>query len=788
MSEERLMTKIKRLFNKNEWSVRLLGLSRSEIPKDKPGLIMIQIDGFSKNQFEEAIKNGEMPFLKRLLHTEKYQLYSHYPGLPAATPSVQGELFYGVKQIIPAFSFFDRSSESVFTMFKGVDASDIEKRLRHNNEGLLKGGSSYSNVFSGGADEYHFCAVNLKWFELLKNARPIKKILFFLLHAVEMVSIIVLMIWETLISCVDFISGFRLGHELFKELKFIPTRSLFCILLRELITIGVKIDISRGFPIIHANFIGYDEQAHRRGPSSRFAHWTLKGIDGAIDRIYRESLNTASRHYDVWIYSDHGQEDVVSYYSAHNQTIQSKVAEVFEELKPSFKGDDAVRGIQHQRLRYFNNRFLNRFILKKKEAQDTNSDLNWVVTAIGPTGNIYSPIELSCAQKCLFAEKLVKQGHVPIVAVNERINGAISVWTEKGKFQLPDDAQKIFGEHNQFIKDITDDFIKLTQHTNAGDFTICGWRPNQKPYSFALENGSHAGPGSNETNAFALLPCDVLSVKDDRDYIKTHDLRQAALAYLNRTAQTQKTVRTDAKNESKIRIMTYNVHSCVGMDGHLSPERIARVIARHEPDIIALQEMDMHKVRSENIDQPHMIANYLNMYYHFHPSIQIQEEKYGNAILSRFPLKVVFAGTLPLSNRRSAEERGALWVKVNIDGIDWNVINTHLGLDRSERLAQIRSLIGSQWLAHADCYGPTILCGDLNAFPHSRVCKTIKTVLKDASANKRLKTWPSRRGIVQIDHIFVSRDFDILNIQVSKTDLDRTASDHLPLIADLKSS
>ena len=71
-------------------------------------------------------------------------------------------------------------------------------------------------------------------------------------------------------------------------------------------------DISRGLPIIHINFLGYDEQSHRRGPHSRFAHWTLKGIDDAIARLWRAANHAAWRHYEVWVYSDHGQAPVLS--------------------------------------------------------------------------------------------------------------------------------------------------------------------------------------------------------------------------------------------------------------------------------------------------------------------------------------------------------------------------------------------------------------------------------------------------------------------------------------------
>ena len=93
-----------------------------------------------------------------------------------------------------------------------------------------------------------------------------------------------------------------------------------------------KIDVARGLPVIHLNFLGYDEQAHRRGPSSLFAHWTLKGIDDAIARIWRAAQRSAHRHYDVWVYSDHGQEEVKPYHVLYDRSIEDAVSGVFAGL------------------------------------------------------------------------------------------------------------------------------------------------------------------------------------------------------------------------------------------------------------------------------------------------------------------------------------------------------------------------------------------------------------------------------------------------------------------------
>src|SRR5262245_3674505 len=90
-----------------------------------------------------------------------------------------------------------------------------------------------------------------------------------------------------------------------------------------------------------------------------------------------------------------------------------------------------------------------------------------------------------------------------------------------------------------------------------------------------------------------------------------------------------------------LRVMSYNVHRCVGCDGVRSPDRIAHVIARYRPDVAALQELDVGHARTRYHDQPALIANALEMHYHFHPAITVAEEGYGDAVLSRYPLRLV---------------------------------------------------------------------------------------------------------------------------------------------------
>lgn len=239
------------------------------------------------------------------------------------------------------------------------------------------------------------------------------------------------------------------------------------------------------------------------------------------------------------------------------------------------------------------------------------------------------------------------------------------------------------------------------------------------------------------------------------------------------------------------RILTYNVRRCLGTDGRLSPGRIADVIAAYEPDVVALQEVDVGRARTGGIDQAHAIAQALGMQMHFHASLRVLEEKYGNAILTHRPSRLVKAGPLPRGTGRFAPEpRGALWASINLGGTDVQIITTHLGLRRKERLAQVECLLGPQWLGHAACREPVILLGDFNASPRSRAYRHLAACLHDAQATlsvQRAKpTFPSRMPILRIDHAFVSRSIHVVRVESLRSPMARVASDHLPLMVEFR--
>ncbi|OLP61026.1 endonuclease [Xaviernesmea oryzae] len=233
------------------------------------------------------------------------------------------------------------------------------------------------------------------------------------------------------------------------------------------------------------------------------------------------------------------------------------------------------------------------------------------------------------------------------------------------------------------------------------------------------------------------------------------------------------------------RLLTYNVHSCIGTDRRHDPERIAEVIAAAKPDIIALQELDVGRLRTKGVDQAQRIADHLKMTAHFHPAMHVEKEQYGDAILTALPSRIRRAGPLP----SIGEPRGAIWVEIDLGGRPVQVVNTHLGLRGGERLLQAKALLGSDWLGHPDCRdGAAVLTGDFNAITRSAVFRMLNHALPAAAdpvTGKLPATFPSRFPLMRLDHVFMNGRLRATAAAPIATAMTRIASDHLPLLATL---
>lgn len=778
----------RRRVSRPNWIIQALGLPIKSEASHEPGLLLIQIDGLSDQQFDRALSNRRLPFIKKLLHKRGYKKHVFYSGMPASTPGVQGELHYGVRSAVPAFSFYDPNARSIGSMTSPSWAKRVESELAAQSEGLLKGGSSWSNIYTGGAslEDSHFCAASSGMGDIWKSVRLRAISLIALLHLPSLVRLFTLIPIELGLSIIDAFKGISRGKPAKQELKFILARIFVTIGLREVVTIGVKVDLARGVPIIHANLLGYDEQSHRRGPDSRFAHWTLKGIDRTVRNLSKAARRSESRDYEVWVFSDHGQIGTTFFGDICKGGLQGALARSWphkHETQPA-RSHDVSRAAWLR----------NKSSLKDHENTRENgkNPPAFEVACKGPVGHIYFGNDLNSEETTRLVQSLIKEG---IPGILEKKKSTVFWHTTDGSFDLGKD-QSLLNLPDKLNFIVARDLIHLTGHRGAGDLIALGWHPKKPPVSFANEQGGHCGPSPEETQGFLLVsPAQEHLVS--ANYVRPCELRDAALQYLGRKNHTAQASLTIPTSKVSLRVMTYNVHYCKGLDGRFSPDRIARVIRSVNPDIVALQELESGRARSRFEDQLQFLAESLNMDCCFCPTIDDAEQKYGHAFLSKFPIRLEKIERLPDGGRPRIEPRDAMAASVKWNETAISLFGTHLGLAVRERIDQINLLGTPRWLGGIKISQPAIFMGDLNLSPGGSLYRRLtalfdngpEPILKDAllksATTHSCKTFPSFLPIRRLDHIFVSAHFDVRQVFTISNQLTRLASDHLPLVTNL---
>jgi endonuclease/exonuclease/phosphatase family metal-dependent hydrolase len=786
------------MVSRNRWSARLLGVKTPRGEADAPGLIMIQIDGLSRKQFEDAVAAGRLPFLKKLIQRKHFTLETFYSGVPSTTPAVQGEIFFGIKAAVPAFQFLRRDESRDFRMYEPASANTVEKELLARcPDPLLAGGHGYSNIYRAGAELTRYCSADFAPDELLRRLHPLKWLLLVLVYAPKIIRMLGLAAIEFGVAIADAARGLYDREDVFKEISYVPARVAICVVLREAIRLRVLMDIERGVRMIHANFLGYDEQSHRRGPDSAFAHWSLKAIDSAIRDIYQAAGDSAYRDYELMVYSDHGQEKTVPFSRRHGRGLDVALREVFgtgplagREIwirkMPRMLGDtvDRCRALFGR--------------VARPEASEAAPDpaRQIVVTAMGPLGHLYLPEPIGSEEMKEYATDLVHKAGIPLV-IFRGANGTIHAYNRRGAWTLPLDQEEVLGGRHPFLDEATEDLVRLCAHPDAGEIIISGWSPEDPPLSFPMENGAHGGPGTEETRAFLLVPDRIrrwhlAHLAATRQRVRGEDLRKIVIHYLGEDRARQERVAELSVDPSAdgLRVMTYNIHSCVGIDSKIRPERVARVINHFDPDIVAVQEVDCHRPRSGGHDQAQVIADHLRMGHLFQAMLEEGGERYGIAIFSKYPFEVVKSEFLTEAvPSRFREARGAIWVsfKTATSGTI-HFINTHLGLGKQERFLQLQKLAGPEWLGGIPANEAVILCGDFNTGPGAKIFRMLARLLdaqKFPGGDKPRPTFPSINPLLRLDHVFISDHFSVKSVEVPKTPTARVASDHLPVCVEL---
>jgi hypothetical protein len=305
------------------WLARCIGLSAARGLDRKPGVVFCQIDGLGYEQLREALAAGYLPFVRALIQREGYRLERWRCGVPADTPPVQGALLYGRSDGVPGFYWMEKATGRRLSCLNPLHASEVETRLNGHGGGLLAEGSSYANIFTGGARRTLFTTSAL-FSEPLPTSRHLLAMLVFLRPA-RVLQVVTDILAELFAEARDFVESI-LTARLRRSIGPFPiARIVVNVAMRELATTATRLDMVLGVPAIYVNFVGYDLVGHQSGARSASVLATLGGIDRAIRRI-AETREFSARPYRVVLLSDHGLTPSIPFELVFGQSFASFVA------------------------------------------------------------------------------------------------------------------------------------------------------------------------------------------------------------------------------------------------------------------------------------------------------------------------------------------------------------------------------------------------------------------------------------------------------------------------------
>ncbi len=248
----------------------------------------------------------------------------------------------------------------------------------------------------------------------------------------------------------------------------------------------------------------------------------------------------------------------------------------------------------------------------------------------------------------------------------------------------------------------------------------------------------------------------------------------------------------------RLRLLTYNIHRAIGVDRRFRPERVLRILADHDADIVLLQEVDDGVPRSRGLDLASEMAEALVYPHHaVGHNVSLRKGRYGNATLSKYP--IVRERNIDLTvgrrKRRGCQHTSILLQRMTDHPHRLEVFNLHLGLSARERQTQAGLLARSRELTSL---GPDVACllgGDFNdwrsllrAFFIEALgfrCATDRPTRRGVRA---IKTYPSFSPRAGLDRLYYRGPLRIVSIHACRHRVSRLASDHLPLVAEFEFS
>jgi endonuclease/exonuclease/phosphatase family metal-dependent hydrolase len=227
---------------------------------------------------------------------------------------------------------------------------------------------------------------------------------------------------------------------------------------------------------------------------------------------------------------------------------------------------------------------------------------------------------------------------------------------------------------------------------------------------------------------------------------------------------------------TSLRVASYNIRKCLGLDRRRDPERVLSVIAALGAEAVALQEADRRMGERPATLERDRIADVTGLLPVDLAVNGISLGWHGNAVLLHPDIRVDSVRRLDLPG---LEPRGAVVVRAFRDGRAFRLVAVHLGLTRAYRRRQLNAIVK----ATLDADLPTVILGDMNEWRNDRGLEPLDPGF---TVHAPGLSFHAARPVAALDRIAVSARVKVERTGVHRADPARVASDHLPVWADLR--
>jgi uncharacterized membrane protein YvlD (DUF360 family) len=320
-------------------------------------LVMVEIDGLSYYHVKEALDRGLMPTMQEMIEEEGYVLSKVDCGIPSQTSACQAGIMFGDNSDIPAFRWYDKTQGKLIV--SSSDAGELNARYA-NGQGLMRGGTSVSNMLNGDAYKSMMTASDLREAaedEAKRRADDVYLLMLdpsFLLNVIaRYLGMVVVELWE----------GWQqrrndVRPRLNRLAHFYPfVRAATSVFLRELGAAFTTMDIVRGSPSIYVTWPGFDEVAHHSGPYTSDAFNELARYDKTLRYIRSTAKGDAPVYYDMLILSDHGQSYGRTFLQRYGISLKDFIEVQLPEgttVSTSIGGDTGAMGLDQASAEFAN--------------------------------------------------------------------------------------------------------------------------------------------------------------------------------------------------------------------------------------------------------------------------------------------------------------------------------------------------------------------------------------------------------------------------------------------------